>query len=139
MRLVDGAASLRLLREMAAPAAAALLAVDQAALATRVTGISVSVRTPPGEREAGADFVSRYFSPWNGISEDPVNGSSHTSLAPYYAAELALEGAARETVVGEMASARGGRVVCKIDRAAGVVELAGRAVTVASGELRAVR
>jgi predicted PhzF superfamily epimerase YddE/YHI9 len=128
VRLADGADSLRLLRDMPAPAPAALLAVDQSALAARVTGVSMSARAGPGE----ATFVSRYFSPWNGIAEDPVNGSSHTSLAPYYA------GAAesRVTVVGEMASQRGGRIVCTVDRAAGVVELAGRAVTVAAGELR---
>lgn len=35
-------------------------------------------------RHEGCDFVSRYFSPWNGIPEDPVNGSSHTMLPIYY-------------------------------------------------------
>ncbi|KAG2392883.1 hypothetical protein C9374_009460 [Naegleria lovaniensis] len=34
------------------------------------------------------DFVTRYFSPWNGIKEDPVNGSSQTSLCPYYSNKL---------------------------------------------------
>lgn len=38
--------------------------------------------------EGGIDFESRYFSPWNGIPEDPVNGSSHTILGPYWAGVL---------------------------------------------------
>lgn len=36
------------------------------------------------DRYSECDFVSRYFSPWNGIPEDPVNGSSHTMLPLYY-------------------------------------------------------
>lgn len=37
-----------------------------------------------GEAGSGVDFHSRYFAPWNGIDEDPVNGSSHTVLAPHF-------------------------------------------------------
>jgi hypothetical protein len=63
-----------------------------------VTGISIIVAGTgggmPGDDDdssgrggggsGGYDFASRYFSPWNGIPEDPVNGSSHTLLAPYW-------------------------------------------------------
>ena len=49
------------------------------------------------------DFVSRYFSPWNGIDEDPVNGSSHTALVPLWAKKLG-----KNKLNAEMLSKRGG-------------------------------
>lgn len=63
-----------------------------------VTGVSVTVAAPPSPAPADGDvptspaplFWSRYFSPWNGIPEDPVNGSSHTILAPYWARQAGL-------------------------------------------------
>ncbi|GAA1592549.1 MULTISPECIES: PhzF family phenazine biosynthesis protein [Kribbella] len=74
------------------------------------------------------DFVSRFFAPGSGIPEDPVTGSAHTSLAPYWASRLG-----RDELVGYQASARGGvvRVVPAGDR----VYLKGRAITVLDGEL----
>jgi PhzF family phenazine biosynthesis protein len=76
------------------------------------------------------DFVSRYFAPAIGVDEDPVTGTAHACLAPYWAAKLG-----KGTLVGYQASARGGMVHCTHlgDR----VHLAGSAVTVAAGELRA--
>ncbi len=74
------------------------------------------------------DFVSRYFGPQSGINEDPVTGSAHCALGPYWGAELT-----RETVLGFQASQRGGtvRVILRGDR----VGLAGNAVTILRGEL----
>ena len=74
------------------------------------------------------DFVSRFFAPAAGIPEDPVTGSAHTSLAPYWSERLG-----RDELVGYQASARGGvvRVVPAGDR----VYLKGNAVTVLDGEL----
>jgi PhzF family phenazine biosynthesis protein len=76
----------------------------------------------------GVDFVSRFFAPRTGIQEDPVTGSAHCALAPYWADQLN-----RPTLTGYQASARGGtvRVEVKGDR----VRLAGRARTVVRGEL----
>ena len=76
------------------------------------------------------DFVSRYFAPAIGVDEDPVTGTAHACLAPYWATILG-----KRALVGYQASARGGVVHCTClgDR----VHLAGSAVTVASGELRA--
>lgn len=54
------------------------------------------------------DFVSRFFAPSVGIAEDPVTGSTHTSLAPYWAARLG-----RETLVARQLSARGGTLRCR--------------------------
>ncbi|MDZ7578555.1 MAG: PhzF family phenazine biosynthesis protein [Candidatus Nanopelagicales bacterium] len=76
----------------------------------------------------GFDFVSRYFAPAAGIDEDPVTGSAHCCLAPFWSRKLG-----RSRLVGEQVSARGGivRVALADDR----VKLAGQAVTVAVGEL----
>lgn len=79
---------------------------------------------------AGADFVSRFFGPAVGVDEDPVTGSAHCCLAPYWSARLGCD-----ELVGYQASARGGsvRVALRGDR----VLLGGQAVTVMRGELLA--
>ena len=83
--------------------------------------------TAPSSRP-GADFVSRFFAPGVGIAEDPVTGSAHCTLAPYWAQRLG-----RPQLTGYQASARGGTVRVRVD--GDRVLLAGRAVTVLSGEL----
>jgi predicted PhzF superfamily epimerase YddE/YHI9 len=89
-----------------------------------VRGIIVTARasTP------GYDFVSRFFAPGSGIDEDPVTGSAHTALGPYWAAQLG-----KQEFTAFQASARGGviRVRLEGDR----VKLGGQAVTVMTGEL----
>lgn len=74
------------------------------------------------------DFISRFFAPAAGVNEDPVTGSAHCALAPYWAEKLG-----RNELVGYQASDRGGivRVQVRGDR----VLLAGQAVTVLRGEL----
>lgn len=74
------------------------------------------------------DFVSRYFAPAKGINEDPVTGSAHCSLAPYWAAKLN-----KNEMKAFQASERGGylRVKLEGDR----VLLIGKAVTVLEGNL----
>ncbi|HET8787518.1 MAG TPA: PhzF family phenazine biosynthesis protein [Actinomycetes bacterium] len=74
------------------------------------------------------DFVSRFFAPGAGIDEDPVTGSAHCALGPFWAGRLG-----RDELTGFQASARGGLVqVCpEGDR----VLLGGRAVTVLRGQL----
>lgn len=56
------------------------------------------------------DFISRYFWPANGGDEDPVTGSIHTGLAPYWAKRLG-----KTTLTGYQASARGGIIHCEIN------------------------
>ena len=82
--------------------------------------------TAPGDD--GSDFVSRFFAPAVGIPEDPVTGSAHCTLGPYWAAKLG-----RSSLHGHQVSARGGHVGVEVrdDR----VLLRGRAVTVMRGEL----
>jgi PhzF family phenazine biosynthesis protein len=78
--------------------------------------------------DAGYDFVSRFFAPADGIPEDPVTGSAHTALAPYWSSRLG-----RTALTGLQASARGGLVRTSLhgDR----VHLTGHAVVVVDGTL----
>jgi PhzF family phenazine biosynthesis protein len=80
------------------------------------------------DASAGYDFVSRGFFPRVGIDEDPVTGSAHTALAPFWSARLG-----RGELTGLQASARSGlvRTALRGDRTL----LTGRAVTVIDGEL----
>jgi PhzF family phenazine biosynthesis protein len=89
-----------------------------------VRGIIVTARPASAE----FDFVSRFFAPGAGVDEDPVTGSAHTALGPYWAARLG-----KSEFTAFQASARGGvvRVRLKGDR----VMLGGQAVTVMTGEL----
>ena len=85
--------------------------------------IVTSVASTPG-----VDFVSRFFAPGSGIDEDPVTGSTHCCLAPFWSQRLG-----RTTFVARQLSKRGGelRVTLDGDR----VRLAGQAVTVLRGEI----
>lgn len=78
----------------------------------------------------GLDFVSRYFVPAFGIDEDPVTGSAHCALAPYWAERLG-----RRSLTARQVSRRGGSLQVTLD--GDRVHLAGHAVTVLSGELLA--
>lgn len=74
------------------------------------------------------DYVSRFFAPRAGIREDPVTGSAHCALGPYWSKKLR-----KPALTGFQASRRGGIVRTTV--AGERVVLAGRAVTVARGEL----
>ncbi len=96
------------------------------AILTRVPvrGIIVTAKaTSPN-----CDFVSRFFGPAAGVPEDPVTGSAHCALAPYWSSRLG-----RNELVGYQASARGGTVHLRL--AGDRVKLGGEAVTVLKGEL----
>jgi predicted PhzF superfamily epimerase YddE/YHI9 len=75
-----------------------------------------------------ADFVSRFFAPRAGIPEDPVTGSSHCCLGPYWSPRVG-----RAELTGQQVSSRGGIVRVRLagDRAI----LGGHAITVLRGEL----
>ena len=74
------------------------------------------------------DFVSRFFAPAVGVNEDPVTGSAHTMLIPYWAKTLA-----KNELSAKQISARGGILKCKYlnDR----VEIGGQATTYLTGEI----
>lgn len=73
------------------------------------------------------DFVSRFFGPWVGVDEDPVTGSAHTVLGPYWSELLK-----KKTMTAFQCSARGGKLVVRV-RPNRRVELVGNAVTVLHG------
>ena len=102
----------------------ASLEPDMAALAAiDVPGV---VATSPGDGDA--DFVSRFFAPRLGVPEDPVTGSAHCLLVPYWAERLGkTELAARQI------SRRGGILACKLD--GDRVEMAGRAAEYLRGTI----
>jgi predicted PhzF superfamily epimerase YddE/YHI9 len=82
--------------------------------------------TAPG---SDVDFVSRFFAPKYGIPEDPVTGSAHCELAPYWATRLG-----KRSLVARQVSRRGGEVRCGLEES-GRVLLEGRAVTFLEGRI----
>ncbi len=111
--------------ELADGAAVRTLLPDSTKLASVGTrGVLV---TAAGDR-AGIDCVSRFFAPNAGIPEDPVTGSAHCVLAPFWA-----ERAGKDQLVGEQASPRGGLV--RMRRQGDRVILGGQAVVVSEVEL----
>lgn len=99
---------------------------------TRRHGIRGVILTAAcADADSGIDYVSRFFAPADGLSEDPVTGSAHTALGPYWSRRLG-----RDRLVGLQASARTGVIRTSVhgDR----VHLTGHAVTVVEGTLHAV-
>src|SRR6266511_207874 len=127
----DGTITLDLPAVLADEATVRALTPDLAALAdlTRRDGIRGIIATAPAdEPDRGYDFVSRYFAPAGGIPEDPVTGSAHTALAPYWSSRLG-----RDRLTGLQVSTRTGlvRTAVRGDR----VHLTGHAVTILDGAL----
>lgn len=90
-------------------------------------GDTMTIATAPGET---ADAVSRVFVPGAGVDEDPVTGSAHSVLVPYWAARLGRS----DAMSFVQASARGGRLTGRLDGER--VVLGGRCVTVIEGVMR---
>jgi PhzF family phenazine biosynthesis protein len=89
-----------------------------------VRGVIVTCKSATSE----IDFISRFFAPGSGVNEDPVTGSAHCALGPYWSEKLG-----KVDLVGFQASARGGtvRVGVRGER----VLLGGQAVTIMRGTL----
>ncbi len=86
-------------------------------------GDVLTIVTAPGD---DTDIISRAFAPGAGIDEDPVTGSAHAVMVPYWAKRLG-----RDRFTGYQASARGGHLTCRLD--GDRVVLGGRCVTVIEG------
>ncbi|MDP9331598.1 MAG: PhzF family phenazine biosynthesis protein [Actinomycetota bacterium] len=91
-----------------------------------IRGVTITAEASDPVR--GYDFVSRFFSPADGLPEDPVTGSAHTALAPYWSDRLG-----RDDLTGLQVSARTGVVRTAVRGAR--VHLTGSAVTVLDGIL----
>jgi PhzF family phenazine biosynthesis protein len=83
------------------------------------------IATAPGE---WIDFVSRFFGPQVGINEDPVTGSAHTTLIPYWSRQLA-----KTELMARQLSERGGDIFCR--NRGSRVEIGGEAITFLTGEI----
>lgn len=97
---------------------------DQALLATITDHLAVIV-SAPGDK---VDFVSRFFAPNAGIPEDPVTGSSHCTLVPYWAERLN-----KNTLHARQLSPRGGELFCENKR--NQVVVSGKAALYLQGEI----
>jgi predicted PhzF superfamily epimerase YddE/YHI9 len=86
------------------------------------------IATAPGDPGSGFDFVSRFFAPAQGVDEDPVTGSAHCTLIPYWAERLG-----RTKLRARQISRRGGNLACELngDR----VKIGGRAVLYSKNEI----
>lgn len=104
------------------PNAARIAALGEGCLAVTAQGGADRDGNP-------VDFVSRYFAPGHGVEEDPVTGSTHATLAPYWAGRLG-----KDDLTAFQASARGGKVGCRVT--ADRVYLTGQAVTYLKGTIR---
>ncbi len=102
----------------------AALAPDLAALAK--VDCWAAIVTAPGDD--GIDFVSRFFAPARGIPEDPVTGSAHCTLVPYWAKRLG-----KTKLEARQLSRRGGALSCGLD--GDRVSIAGRAVLYLEGRI----
>jgi len=95
-----------------------------------VRGISLTTCCIPDSKDyRNCDFASRYFSPWNGILEDPVNGSSHTILSGFYQNKLH-----KDEFLAYMASERTGFLHLKLLNA-GRILVCGYAITTLVGAI----
>ena len=83
------------------------------------------IATAPGE---DCDFVSRFFAPLQGIPEDPVTGSAHCELIPYWAEKLG-----KTKLRARQISARGGELFCEL--AGDRVRIGGHAALYLKGEI----
>ncbi|CAL8243484.1 unnamed protein product [Lota lota] len=109
------------------------LKVDPVALLSneksgKVKGLIITMKGAP-DCPPGYDFYSRFFSPWNGIPEDPVTGSAHTVLACYWSDKLH-----KKKMLAYQCSRRGGELELEV-RDDGRVNIAGQTVFVLKGTI----
>lgn len=126
-----------------AEATAIILLADEAAVRAcapdmaALRGIDLmAIVTAPADPASGCDVVSRVFVPAWGVDEDPVTGSAHAALAPFWAERLG-----RDSFTAFQASRRGGRVECRLEPAPAEaggdrVMLGGRCVAILEGTMR---
>jgi PhzF family phenazine biosynthesis protein len=101
---------------------------DMARIAALPT-FAVAITAPGSHADADVDFVSRFFAPAKGVPEDPVTGSLHCTLVPYWAERLG-----RKHLRARQVSTRGGELDCMLS--GNRVELKGGAVMVLEGKMR---
>ena len=123
-----GPRSRKLLIELPTPEAVVAVRPEFGALLRSVREEEVSGIVVTARGRDGIDFVSRFFAPWAGVPEDPVTGSAHALLGPYWQARL---GVARFRA--RQLSRRGGEMAVDVGEQA--VRLTGRSRVVARGAI----
>jgi predicted PhzF superfamily epimerase YddE/YHI9 len=106
--------------------AAEVAALDPDLAALAKVDCWAAIVTAPGEN--GVDFVSRFFAPAQGVPEDPVTGSAHCTLVPYWAKRLG-----KSEFEARQISRRGGALRCAL--AGDRVSIGGRAVVYLEGKI----
>ena len=92
------------------------------------TKMGMSIMAPGSGKFAQYDFVSRHYAPLHGVPEDPVTGSAHSALAPFWAARLD-----KTNLIACQCSARGGVLYCEV--APNCVRITGQAITYLRGKI----
>ena len=118
------AAGAKFLLELASEEEVRALTPDFHALRA-LTGRGLMVTAPSSD--PNHDFVSRYFAPWVGVEEDPVTGSNHCALVPFWAERLG-----KQQLRARQISARGGEL--RLEQQENRVLMAGQAITLWQGE-----
>ena len=95
----------------------------------RIEARGVILTSEDSDSDSDRDFVSRFFGPNCGVPEDPVTGSAHCFLAPFWGD---IKG--KKELIAEQLSSRGGTVHMRVDSEAGRVALKGAAVVVSRGQ-----
>ena len=97
----------------------------------RVRGVILTLKGGIDADGTEYDFLSRYFSPWNGIPEDPVTGSAHTVLGPYWSGALNK----KEMLAKQCYPGRGGQIRVDLSRTHedGKVRISGESAIVLEG------
>lgn len=111
----------------ATEAEVAALTPDMAKIAS-LNADGVMITAPADDPDI--DFVSRFFAPNHGVPEDPVTGSAHCTLVPYWAEKLG-----KTTLLARQISTRGGDLKCTYLAEEGRVYMAGQAVTYLKGSI----
>eukprot|EP00879_Flechtneria_rotunda_P006739 GHRR01007080.1.p1 GENE.GHRR01007080.1~~GHRR01007080.1.p1 ORF type:complete len:176 (+),score=48.64 GHRR01007080.1:982-1509(+) len=107
----------------------ALPAADLTGLIIAVRGDAADTGDQHGGQQDGYHFFSRFFAPWVGIPEDPVTGSAHAVLGPYWSQALG----GTTSMKARQCSVRGGDVWVDMQAEAGRVVISGEAVVVMRG------
>ena len=89
------------------------------------------IATAPADADMDCDFVSRFFAPLTGVDEDPVTGSAHTTLMPYWADRFG-----KNNLDARQLSARGGFLRCQLSDDETRVKIAGQVQLYMTGEIQ---
>ena len=113
------------------PSIDSLVKIDQSAEIEKGENVKGVILTFKDDSDSQYNFLSRYFAPWVGIPEDPVTGSAHTVLTPYWSSKMG----GQKSFLARQCSKRGGDLSLQISDDANKVFVSGNAKIVLCGQL----